>query len=112
MSTEDRVAGLLEELVAWTRFANRTSLIAVWRVVLAEPKHFVAYELSDGQLSQKEVGDKAELSQPTISTLWIKWRRLGLARDVGGRTRHLARPSDYGIQPPGPPKNEATRKEG
>jgi hypothetical protein len=88
---------LLSELVAWTRFANRQALLEVWKDVLRDPKHLRAYELSDGSRSQKEVGEQSGLSQPTISTLWIRWRRLGLVVEVGGRICHIARPSDLGV---------------
>jgi hypothetical protein len=98
VNDEHRVIELLEELVAWARFANRQELIGIWRDVLVDPKHFAAYELSDGTNSQMDVASKSGLSQPTISGLWVKWRRLGLARDLAGRTQHVAKPSDLGVQ--------------
>ncbi len=100
MAEEDRMVTLLEELVAWTRFANREALVRLWREVLVDPRHLVAYELSDGTRSQKEVGDNSRLSQPTISALWQKWRRLGIVTDHKGRAAHLARPSDLGVDLP------------
>jgi hypothetical protein len=98
VEANERTIGLLEELTAWTRFANREALIRLWRAVLVDPKHLAAYELSDGTRSQKQVGDAVGLSQPAISGLWQKWRRLGIARDVGGRIAHLARPTDLGVE--------------
>jgi hypothetical protein len=97
MGADDRVVELLEELVAWTRFSSRTALLDIWESVLRDEKHLLAYELSDGR-SQKEVGDVAGLSQPTVSGLWQRWRKLGIVRASGSRVTHLARPSDMGME--------------
>jgi CRP-like cAMP-binding protein len=98
MNQDDRQLELLEELVAWTKFAQLNALIAVWRTVLADDKHLIAYELTDGSKTQRDVAESSGLSQPTISSLWQKWRRNGLARELpSGKVRHLARPSDFGV---------------
>ncbi len=94
----DRTIVLLEELVAWTRFANRNALIELLNTELKDPKHLLAFELSDGSRTQKQVGDAAGLSQPAVSILWKKWRRLGIARDADGRLTHIARPTDIGME--------------
>jgi len=100
MPNDDRVVALLEQLVIWTRFAARDNLIAVLRDVLTDPRHMTAYELSDGTRTQKEVGDASGLSQPTVSALWQKWRRIGILQEQSGRLRHLASLADLGIEPP------------
>jgi hypothetical protein len=98
MNGDDRMVELMEELVAWTKFAHQEALITVWRKVIVDEKHLVAYELTDGTRTQRDVAEASGLSQPTISALWQKWRRTGLARELpGGKVRHLARPSDFGI---------------
>ncbi len=99
MTLEDQgVTELLEELVAWTRFANRASIIQAWDSILAEDKHLLAYELSDGSRNQPQVAAGSGLSQPTVSSLWARWRRLGIARLQGKNVAHLARPSDLGMK--------------
>ncbi|SRR5713226_5376090 len=95
---EERLAPLLEELVAWTRFANRTALIQLLEAEVKEAKHLLAFEVSDGTRTQKRVGELVGLSQPTVSLLWKRWRRLGIARDVAGRAAHIARPTDIGME--------------
>jgi len=98
VTQDDRVIELLEELVAWTRFSSRTALFDLWEGVLKDDRHLLAYEFSDGTRSQKEVGDAAGLSQPAVSGLWQRWRRLGIVRVNGTRVAHLARPSDMGME--------------
>src|SRR5688500_15724877 len=100
MANEDQVIVLLEELVAWTRFSARDALEATLRKTLSDPKHLKAYDLSDGSRSQTEIADASGLSQPTVSLLWQKWRRLGIVRDHEGRARHLVKPSDLGVDMP------------
>jgi CRP-like cAMP-binding protein len=98
MSTDERYIGLLEELVAWTRLSARSGFIDLLKQSVNDPRHLKAYELSDGTRTQKEVADACGISQPTVSGLYAKWKRLGIVRDRGGRTSHLVRPSDLGIE--------------
>src|SRR5438874_10718217 len=95
---EERVASLLEELVAWTKFAARPAMLAAWESILGDDRHLLAYELSDGSRTQSQVAEAAKLSQPTVSGLWARWRRLGIARAQGKTVVHLARPSDLGME--------------
>lgn len=98
MTADEHIVELLEELVAWTRFSSRSTLLDIWDSVLKDDRHLLAYELSDGTRSQKEVGDAVGISQPTVSGLWQRWRRLGIARVSGPRVAHIARPSDMGME--------------
>ena len=99
MSAEDeRIISLLEELVVWTRFAARPAMLAAWNTILTDDRHLRAYELSDGSRNQIQLAQATGLSQPTISGLWARWRRLGIARLQGKTVVHLARPSDFGLE--------------
>ena len=99
MSVEDdRIISLLEELVVWTRFAARPAMLAAWNTILTDDRHLRAYELSDGSRNQIQIAQATGLSQPTISGLWARWRRLGIARLQGKTVVHLARPSDFGLE--------------
>jgi hypothetical protein len=101
MNNEERVIALLEELVAWTRFTARKELVPFLRETLSDPRHFSAFELSDGNRTQQQVAEAVGLGQPAVSGLWAKWRRQGIARVLAnGRTAHIIRPSDYGLEPP------------
>jgi hypothetical protein len=90
---------ILEELLAWTRFAHNRALAEALARALDDGGSFRAYEASNGR-SQADVAREAGVSQPTVSRLWAKWRRLGLAREIDGRRVHLASPSDLGLSPP------------
>jgi hypothetical protein len=99
LNGSDRALEVLEELLSWTRFSNRAAFVDTIGAVMNDPRHLIAYEATDGHRSQGEVAASAGLSQPTVSSLWARWRRLGLV--VGpDRPRHLARPSDLGIEIP------------
>jgi CRP-like cAMP-binding protein len=91
---------ILEELLAWTRFANTKALTDTLASVLKDGPAFRAYQDSNGERTQAEVARSAGLGQSTISRLWGQWRRLGLVRDVDGRALHLADPADLGLAPP------------
>jgi hypothetical protein len=97
-NNDERLLALMEELVVWTRFATRAAILAAWESILADDRHLLAYELSDGSRNQQQVADATGLSQPTISILWARWRRLGIARVQGKVVAHLARPSDLGME--------------
>jgi hypothetical protein len=88
---------LLSEILAWTRFQNLERLAKVLQVVLKDTRHLAAYEATDGTRSQADVARVAGLSQPSVSGLWAKWRRLALVIDIDGRPRHLVSPSDIGL---------------
>jgi|SRR5712691_107690 len=98
ISADERVALLLEELVAWTKFAARPAILTAWETILGDDRHLLAYELSDGSRNQSQVAEASKLSQPTVSGLWARWRRLGIARAQGKTVVHLARPSDLGME--------------
>ncbi len=95
--TNEGILEVLAELLVWTKFANLDRLISTLRTVLADPRHAKAYELTDGNRSQVEVAKGSGLSQPAVSGLWAKWRRLGIVQDRGARPKHLVQPSDYGL---------------
>lgn len=96
----DEVIPLLQELIAWTKLSNRSLLIQLLTDTLKGASHIKAYEASDGTRSQSEVATAAGVSIATVSNLWASWRRMGIVLEAGGgRVRHLALPSDLGLQP-------------
>jgi hypothetical protein len=100
MDQSERTIALLEELVAWTKVLARDSITPLLRTVLSDPKHFRVYDLTDGSRSQQEIGEAVGLSQPAVSRMYQKWRKLGLLRESNGRVVHLVKPSDIGLEEP------------
>jgi len=97
MNNDERIIGLLEDLVAWARLSARDEMLPFLKEVLADPKHLKAFDLTDGHRTQQQVADGAGLSQPSVSLLWSKWRRLGILREKNGKPAHIVSPSDYGL---------------
>lgn len=103
--SNDVLTKLLEvqrEQLTWTRFLARKGLEESLRSVLKDSRHQTAYELSDGEHTQTQIGQQAGLDQSTISELWKRWRRMGLLRDDGGRPRHMIALTDLGWDVPLP----------
>src|SRR5438093_343657 len=100
MQSEYRVVQMLEELVGWTRFVAREQVERALKAVLKDDRHKVAFELSDGTRTQQQVATAAGLSQPAVSELWKKWRRLGILRMEGMRYAHVISLDDLGWEIP------------
>ncbi len=94
------IPDILEELLAWTKFANNRALADLLRRQLADSEAYKTFELSDGTRTQAEVAKQAGIAQSTVSRMYGKWRRLGLVREVDGRDVHLCKPSDVGVEGP------------
>lgn len=92
----DRSEALLQEILTWTKFMARPALSETLTAVLTDSRHKLAYELTDGNRTQGEVGKLAGLDQTTVSDLWAKWRRLGLLSDTPKRPARLTSLSDLG----------------
>jgi hypothetical protein len=90
---------LLREILAWHVFQNRRAYAETLAAALLDPKHFEAFELSDGTRTQSDIAKAVGVSQPTMSGLWTRWRRLGIVTVEGGKARHLVAPSELGMRP-------------
>lgn len=99
MSSEN-TERLLEELLVWTKFGQRSAFKTALASLLVDRAAYEAYEASDGSRTQAEVAALAGVTQPTVSRNWAKWSRLGVVRIVDGRAQHLQSPSDLGIPRP------------
>jgi hypothetical protein len=100
MNNDQRIISLLEDILAWQRLAAREELLPFLQKVLADQKQLKAFDLTDGTRTQQQVATGAGLSQPAVSNLWAKWRRLGIVQDKNGKTVHIVKPSDYGLDVP------------
>jgi hypothetical protein len=101
VSDRDTLA-VLEELLAWPKFANSKALTETLSETLKDEGSFRAYQATNGKNTQADVAKIAGVVQSTVSRLWGQWRRLGLVRDIDNRALHLADPADLGLAPPRP----------
>ena len=106
---DDRVVTLLEELVTWTRIGMYSAAETLLRKQFAEsrPEERLAYELLDGNRSQKQVieickksVEGAKISPAAISRWIVKWEKIGLVRrSESGSKKNFSLP-DFGIEVP------------
>ncbi len=98
---------ILQEMLRWIR---ASSFKDVQRLLEEEfkkggevdAKRANVYQLSDGTTTSVAIAKAVGVSQPLISTLWKRWRQIGLAETAGegGRqTRRCFSLEDFGLAP-------------
>lgn len=104
-----RVEDLLEQLLAWTRVGMYpvAKQLLFDKFAEARPEERLAYELLDGDRSQKDVLEVCtrSLSDPKISrsglSSWVsKWEKLGLVQKAGSNVKRLFSLEDFGLDVP------------
>jgi len=89
---DERVLQKLEEIAQWLKLQNRSLVKALLEEVLDSDRDKLIYHLSDGERSSTDIAREVGVSQPTVSNLWRRWRRLGIVLerpDIPGRVRKL-----------------------
>lgn len=116
MSKEDKMIELLEELVKWTKVASIPKVKELLLGILESPEEIVAYQLSDGEKSGRDVAERANVTQPTIGNWWKKWIAAGIAEPIsvqrGERAKRIFSLDDFGIEVPQIAKASPTPKGG
>lgn len=104
MNNEGRIVELLEALVNWTKVTSFPHVKNLLLEVLTSPEEKIAYHVSDGEKTSRDVADLAKVSQPTISKWWKVWIKLGIAKPVqvrrGDRAKSIFPLDEFGIQVP------------
>lgn len=99
---QDRMIGLLEEILKWTRFEGMQRVKAVLLETLRKDSEKIAYHYSDGRGSL-EISKIAGVSDFAIRSYWKKWVTIGLvypSSKFKGRYERLFSPEDLGIEVP------------
>ena len=107
VAPDDAVVELLREQTKWLRLLGLQALRPLLVEILSSDKHKLAYELSDGSRTVREVGKLAGLSPGTVSVLWREWMAAGICTEApqrAGRAQHVTPLSRLGIAIPGLPK--------
>lgn len=105
MNNEDRIVELLEELVYWTKETSFSEIRQRLLTNLQSPKEKMAYELSDGEKTTRQLTSKLKVGNDTITTWWTNWIAAGIAESIttkGGGHRAVRKFSlkDFGIEVP------------
>lgn len=104
----DRIIGLLEEILKWTRFEGNQRVKEILLDELDTDAKKIAYELSDGR-SSPEIAKVAGVTGKTIGDWWKKWAKRGLAEvhpRYKVRFRKVFSLGDFGIEIPKVNKGE------
>lgn len=70
MSREDRMIELLEELVKWTKTTSIPQVKKLLLEVLSSTEEKLAYQLSNGKRTIREVAKQANVGVSTLSRWW------------------------------------------
>jgi hypothetical protein len=104
MSEEDKMVSLLEELVKWTKVTSIPHVKKLLTEILVKPEEKIAYQISDGKQTVRQVGKQANVSRNTVSVWWNKWIKAGIAEPIsvkgGTRAKRAFSLDDFGIEVP------------
>ena len=104
MNKEDKIIELLEELVKWTKVASIPRVNELLLSVLKSPEEMIAYQISDGEKTSREVADVANVGKSSIVKWWKVWIRAGIAESAsvqrGDRAKRIFSLDDFGIEVP------------
>jgi hypothetical protein len=98
---DDRISGLLEELVRWQRAAALPAVRSIAREALSDERRRRVYDAADGSRTVRELAEIGGASRSAISQWSATWRALGIA-DLSpkGQLRHLAPLAALGLDSP------------
>ncbi len=105
MTTDEAILAELRRQTPWIRFLGLQALKPVLGGVLKSDKHKLAYELTDGQRTTRQVSEGAGVGAATVSRWWSEWLAIGVCTEeiaIAGRARHLAPLGSLGIDVPSP----------
>src|SRR2546422_3844829 len=118
--------GSVAEVGKWVRFQNAPRIRDVLLKELDTPQKKVAFELSDGEHSRRDIAKELGLDDDTVRTWWDKWFQLAVVKESEkrkGRPQKIVSLGQIGIevpklklkseqqppQPPAPPADPDTR---
>ena len=88
----------LREQTRWLRFLGLQQVRPILLELLRDQRERLAFDLSDGSRTTREVAAQVGVSGATISRWWTKWAALGIvSQDERGTARHLVRIDDVGM---------------
>ncbi len=117
VSALEQVSKDLKAVAKWVRFQNVPRLREVLIRELDTPQKKVAFELTDGQHSRRDIAKEITIDDATVQGWWDKWFQLaivGESETYKGRPQKIVSLGELGIdvpklkpkaasQPPQPP---------
>ena len=103
MEQLDEIAGLLRQLLLWTRVGAVPKVKELLEATLTKDEERLAYELTDGKQTQVQIAATIKVTQPTVSNWWKKWNGLGLTMEstaFPGRQMKCFSLLEFGIRVP------------
>jgi predicted ArsR family transcriptional regulator len=97
------IADRLDELVAWQRFESLPKLREVLLKELDSDVKKLAYEMTDGEKSRRDIASTLGISDDNVQKWWQRWYELAIVRpskSFKGRPQHIVSLEDVGIKLP------------
>lgn len=94
---------LLKEILKWTRFSGMREVKAVIDTLVDDQTKRAIYQLSDGSLTTREIGDRVGAGKDKVASLWKIWSRAGLGetqsvKGGGSRFKRSFDLEEFGIE--------------
>jgi hypothetical protein len=93
----------LSEVGRWVRFQNAPRLRDVLLKELDTPSKKVAFELTDGEHSRRDIAKELGIDDDTVRTWWDKWFQLAVVKESEkrkGRPQKIVSLGEIGIEVP------------
>ncbi len=99
----DQILNTLQEISKWTKFQGLEKLSQIIPSILKTDEEKVAFELSNGIRSAREIANETGIGKSTVTAYWRKWAKYGIVEESKkfvGRMGHLASLEEVGIELP------------
>jgi transposase-like protein len=91
----------LDEIIVWLRFENIQKIREIILKELDTDQKKLAYQLTDGTLSRREIASKTGIPSNTIYSWWNKWFDLLIVKESDtykGRPQRIISLEDLGFK--------------
>jgi transposase-like protein len=98
-----RMVNCLDEVVFWLRFQGKPKLREVLLTELNTDAKCIAYEMTDGEHSRRDVARAANVSDDNVQRWWKNWYRRGIvieSEHFRGRPKRIISLEELDIQVP------------
>ena len=99
----DKLHVMLKEIARWTRFRSIPSLLETLLRELNTPEKKLAYEMTDGDHSRRDIAAELSISDDIVRGWWDKWYALALVEPSEtrkGRPQKITSLDELGIEVP------------